>query len=54
MPPQRDVYKRQQLHQLVEEYLALGLAPEKLIGFSALNEGELSARFFGLLKGGKP
>ena len=43
-----------QLHQLVEEYLALGLAPEKLIGFSALNEGELSARFFGLLKGGKP
>ncbi len=43
-----------QLHQVVEEYLALGLAPEKMAGFAALTEAELSARFFGLLRGEKP
>ena len=37
---------------LVEEYLALGLAPEKIDRVSAAHStGELSAQFFGLLKG---
>lgn len=38
------------LYDVVEEYLALGLPPDRMIGFSALSDAQLSASLFALLR----